>query len=95
MRISSGRGQPRSAEVSRGQPRSADVSRGQPRSAEVSRGQPRSAEVSRRQPRSAEVSRGQPRSILKLLLAKFRRAKRIEEQQHRRATERKSKRIEE
>ena len=44
-----------------------------------------------------EVSRGQPRSaeILKLLLAKFRRAKRIEEQQHRRATERKSKRIEE
>ena len=71
MRISSGRGQPRSAEVSRRQPRSADVSRGLPRSAEVSR------------------------SILKLLLAKFRRAKRIEEQQHRRATERKSKRIEE
>ena len=59
--------------------------------AEVSRGQPRSAAGSRDQSRSAEVSR----SLLKLLRAKFRRAKRIEERQHRRATERKSKRIEE
>ena len=47
-----------------------EVSRGQARSAEVSRGPPRSADVSRGQPRSAEVSR----ALLKLLLAKFRRA---------------------
>ena len=60
VRISSGRGQPRWAEVSRGQPRWAEVSRGGPRWAEVGRGQPRWAEVSRGGPRSAEVGRGQP-----------------------------------
>ena len=60
VRISSGRGQPRWAEVSRGQPRWAEVSRGGPRWAEVSRAGPRWAEVSRGGPRSAEVGRGQP-----------------------------------
>ena len=62
VRISSGRGQPRWAEVSRGQPRWAEVSRGGPRWAEVGRGQPSWAEVGRGQPRWAEVSRGGPRS---------------------------------